>query len=372
VVRPRGVCAGVIGLALASSVMACGSQSAGKSGDQPLPTSVTTSVRAAASELQRAFHAGDYENVCALLTPTAQAQAGKVDDGEPTTCIRDVKRSARSIASTGGWSLGRRPRVADVTGEGDKRWVTFETESGRRATAPFVRQAGRWRLASYWGATSSALRQVVRTGVRPPVAPVGERAVEVTRGGRRCPSVRLRKPATLSGGCIMRAWTTREPVRALTPFGELKVGECQMNFKSRVMGNGRTWVENVESARPWSEDYMEAAPPDVRRCSTLHSCHMPGNRGLTVSWPWRGRLTARADGEITYRVAACIQSSVGAFVGDLVMRLAGAGAQGHLDPADEDTTGFRVDRFNVLPDIALVLRPRGGGGPTTLGNTDVR
>lgn len=90
-----------------------------------------------------------------------------------------------------------------------------------------------------------------------------------------------------------------------TLAGELPFARCLYNYDLQVDGSGRTRMSGIISAG-------ENPCNDVRPCK---NATRPG-------WaPWEGRIVREPDGGLLHRVDACIDTCLGQFKGQLVMRL---------------------------------------------------
>jgi hypothetical protein len=330
-----------LGVAAAALAIGCGGGGP-PTADRQLPPAVGTSVTAAVKELQRAFAARDYGNLCALLTAQAQEQAGYIAHQTPTTCVRDVRRVVRTIADAGGWS-STVPQIVAVAGRGRKRTVTLETD-GRRTRPRFVRERGRWRMDGFLGVAESLRSRTERTSRAAPFPAAASEEIRAREASAPCRPVSSAAYPTLEGGCRLTFNNPKAEIEVQTLFGAFLFGECDVSYTVRVEPDGRTWTEA-----------LDVEGPRATGCSDVKQCDVP-RRALSHP-PWKGRL--RPDGPDGYlHVAqACFRTCVGDFVGRYVTRLVPHGTGWRIRPTSMGDVGLTfADDLSSRGDGALELR----------------
>jgi hypothetical protein len=301
-------------------------------------------VTRAVHDLRDRFDSDDFAGICVLMTQAAKLDAGKIAHLSPTTCARDVRRVFTMIRDGGGWLDGRAPHVVSVRERGSTAWATIWVD-GWRARIPFVRQGGRWRLDGFFGISSPRLKAIERAAPDAPFPPPGG-AVEVTDSdGAACGSTSDARYPKIAGGCVARVSSRLAGVEMLTPFGGFKFGDCSVNYRVRVDGEGRTWTDEWEV-----EGGMQSG------CSDINPCVKERTATFYDRLPWKGRIRPDGKGGFRHHMDMCLRTCVGMFVGEYVVRLEHGEDGWKVAPEDGDATGFRFTDALPIVDGDLQLR----------------
>jgi hypothetical protein len=120
-------------------------------------------------------------------------------------------------------------------------------------------------------------------------------------------------------------------------------GHCYLNFKVQIDSSGRTLVSEI-------------AIGSDNPCSDTASC---ANKQRTDRVPWRGRIVRMPDGRLVHRIAACFETCVGRFAGELEMDLEREGAAWRTSArnATVGDSGFTVDGTWLWRGQPLRIRP---------------
>jgi hypothetical protein len=327
------VCAG--GLACAG--VGCGSDGSDRDREAALGA-----IQAAAHKAQRALTAGNMPALCAVMSPRAREQAGRLVHGTPEDCQKDVRAFLATIDEGGGWR-GRPPRISDPTVEDDGRRGRVTLSAGEwRAEAPFVESSDGWKLGSFFGSPladgaelSRAVLQRRRPGasgqVRAAHAPAGFPAAP-------CAAVFTETFPEISGTCELAISSSDIRPTVLTALGSLSFDRCTMTYRVATDATGRTWVYNVHVD----------APPGVANngCSDILACSDAQGRPV----PWKGRLDYRPGGSMLHRFDVCLDTCVGLYDGVVTTRLVRKGRSWTVtaDDAPVGASGFRLNGVSTL------------------------
>jgi len=321
--------------ALLMSAIAIGSAtSIACGGEEPPPPEPRHPVTTVVHRLQERFAARDYRGVCKLMTRGAQIQAGEVAHSDPTTCPRDVRRVFGLIGAGGGWLDGDPPRVAAVRTRGRSATVTL-VSGDWRASVPFVEGSNRWKLGGFFGMRTSQLERIEKQMPREPFPPPAEGLVEVSDGdGRPCPRTSDARYPRITGGCVVHVTDKSAPVEMMTPFGGFKFGDCSVDYRMIVDGDGRTWTDE------WA---IEGAPESG--CSDINECIREREELAHDRLPWKGRIRSDGQGGFKHHMDICLRTCIGMFAGEYVLRLTpgDTGTGWRIERDDAGTTGFRLN-----------------------------
>lgn len=255
------------------------------------------------------------------------------------------------IAGGGGWLEGDKPRVAAVRTEGVRGWVTL-TSDGWRADVPFTRASGAWKLEGFFGLGLEHLERIERHAPQRPF-PEPERPVNVsTERGKSCRATSDADYPRIAGGCEMRVTDKSVRVEMLTPFGGFAFGECSIDYRLRIGGQGRTWTSD------WAiEGTADSGCSDVEPCVV--------QRGQVVHFlPWKGRVSGDGDGGFVHRADMCLRTCIGMFAGEYVLELTPADTPSgwRVGPDDAGNTGFRLnDSMDATGDSLTISATRSPG-----------
>ena len=282
------------------------------------------------------------EGVCALVARDARKQAGEVAHGVPTTCPRDMRRAFGLIAKGGGWLEGDKPRVVEASSKSTTAAVTLAADEWM-ARVPFVKEAGSWKLAGFFGLAPDAVADVRESALDKPF-PVPRGTVEVSNdGGASCgqisnagfPEIGITREAKLTGGCMVRVAHASAPLEILTPFGAFKFSDCTVKYRVLIDGQGRTWT-----------DKLQFSGKEGTACGDAAACARPlGKTDPDYEvLPWKGRIRSDGDGGFRHHMAACVATCIGTFAGEVVWDLAADdAASGWRLETESGRTGFRID-----------------------------
>lgn len=316
-------------LALALSTAGCGGD--GQASDDP-----ATAVHA----LQSAFASRNLGAICRRMTPAAHKEVGSVAHGVPTTCRADLQRAFGVIERGGPW--GRKPAIVRIDEDGDRATVVLTNRDGWRGEVPMVEQGGVWKLAAFFGAGQAAADAFYAAAADSPFPAASDgRPVEFVDGdGRPCGELSKARALRPLGSCALSVPEQTLPLRMLTPFGAFKFGDCSLEYRLHVDGQGRTWTNE------WNIDgSSQTGCADVEECFDQEKL------------PWKGRLVDDGRGGFLHRVHACVRTCIGMFVGDIVTRLVRHGRGWRIEPSGRDATGLRFDDDLRVTEHGLDIRP---------------
>jgi hypothetical protein len=304
---------------------------AGCGGDEaeaPEPSHPVTEV---VHRLQQGFADRNVPAVCELMSRPAQLEAGEVAHSSPTTCVKDVTKVFGMIDKGGGWLDADPPRVAAVHVSGDSARAVLAAGEWH-ATIPFEKSDGEWKASSFIGMGPQSL-EAAETQIRDGVQPSGGKRVRVSTYGKyTCAPIADDYPK-ISGGCVLRVSDTGPvPVEMLTPYGAFKFGDCFVDYRISVGEDGSTWT-----------DEWEVEGSSESGCSDVNPCVKTYRDGRLEKLPWRGRIVMAPNGDLLHHTKACIRTCVGAFAGDLVVRLVEEDGRWRVEPADVGATGFKLN-----------------------------
>jgi hypothetical protein len=310
-------CLGVIG---------CGGEG---SASDPQPRHPITAV---VEELQASFADRDVARICRLMTRAGAVEAGNVAHSTPTTCEKDVKKVFGMIDKGGGWLDAGTPRVAAVEEDGDKATAVLDID-GWRATVPFERDDGDWKIASFIGMGAELLAAVQKDGREEAFASRGKGVRISTYGGYTCPPLLSDAYPKITGGCEIRVSDSGPvPVEMATPYGAFKFGDCFVDYRILADEQGRTWT-----------DEWKVEGSGKSGCSDVGPCFDQRPNGRVDLLPWAGRIVAGPDGELLHRTRMCVRTCIGMFAGEFVTRLVRDGDRWRIEPTDAGATGFKLD-----------------------------
>lgn len=260
------------------------------------------------AQVQRAFAAGNIDAVCAGMTPAARKQAGAFAHGRPGACGGDLREAFAVAMPNAVRGTRPPPRVGGAVVDGSRASATAEADAGGRFQVPLERSAGRWRIASFFGTAPSAAKAAAAAGGRRPypAASDGE-AVEIAdETGLPCFPLIVDSPTQVGGGCTLTV--QGDAVRLLidTPFGRYDFGKCTLLYRVAAGPTGRAWTIDQNLDSPYNNG-----------CADFLPCTNTAGENL----PWKGRITAAADGGFRHEMAVCLDTCVGFYAGKLVLRL---------------------------------------------------
>lgn len=296
------------------------------------PSPVTSGIQ----RLRRAFLADDIPGLCESMTAGAKVAAGKAVHGEPTTCVRDVRKLFRTIEKGNGWEHEGEPRVTGLALDG-REAIALMSLGQQLAEIPMAKVDGRWKLDGFFGNPQEDVDSFVRNVQRrrfPPARPenaLGDTTVKVRdAAGSPCPKLTDEQFPQVAGGCEVHA-ASNAPLQlsVLTPFGDFKFEKCRISYRILADRAGRTWT-----------DSFDAAGPDTSACGDVNACFDKDSALL----PWKGRLRSDGEGGFYHRMNMCLATCVGPFVGDLAMRMYPEGRGWRVEPMEGGgQTGFHFD-----------------------------
>jgi hypothetical protein len=320
-----------ISLALAFSVSGC----ADDGSDRESPA-------VAIEALQAAFETRDLASICERMSAQARKDVGSVAHWTPSLCRPDLRRAFDLIERGGQW--GSAPTVGRVDTNGDRASVVLEKRNGWHAAVPLKWEDDVWKLNAFFGGGQTALsasRKAPPGGGFPDVA--GKRTVEATDGnGNRCPALSRARSLRGHPNCSFTVSSQSVvPLRMLTPFGDFKFGDCSLDYRLMVDGEGRTWTDE------WFVDGSS-----VTGCADVDECFDLYNR------PWPGRLVPDGRNSFTHHVAMCSNTCIGVFAGEVVTRFVRDGKAWRVEPTDGGATGFKFDGPLIAKASGLQVEPR--------------
>jgi hypothetical protein len=302
-------------------------------------------VTAAIHRLQRAFRAGDFDRLCANVTPEAARQAGEAAHGDASTCQKDLSRLFRLIRDGGGWRHRGAPRVVAVHSDGRHATATIALDRRWQAAVPLERQAGRWKLSGLFGSQAGLAKREAAAipGERFPAA--GTPAVRVADAdGSECRPLSARRYPRIGGGCRFVIRGEELPLTILTPFGDFEFDRCSLTYITRVDGAGRTWTR------------IEASGSG-QACGDVNTCL---DHALDDEVQQRGRILAASHGSFVHRIDLCLNTCVGDFTGVHEIRLWHDGRRWRAAPIDGGgASGFRYQQLLDVRGDLLIARDGG-------------
>lgn len=144
-------------------------------------------------------------------------------------------------------------------------------------------------------------------------APDAQRSVHVSAASDQagCPAISRGRGGAARGGCVLKMGSQGIDVSVLTAVGEMPFASCLFFYTVHVDAGGRTLVSGVE---------MFGDSP----CSDAVPCFPRSffTDGIQDTAPaWDGRLTPDGQGGFLHRVDACLDTCMGRFEGEVVLRL---------------------------------------------------
>jgi len=267
-----------------------------------------------AREIQRAFAERRYGDLCALLTRRAQVLAGSSGHQVPSRCERDVRARLTEVRVGAGWRTDP-PRVIGATVDGSRATVLLRPARGGRLALPFAREGGVWKLDGFFGSHDGLAKRFPATAATDTIASDNRTRIAATGGANRRPCRRVRRKAfpVLRGGCIIR-FATSAPARfdVTTIFGDFVFARCDVEYRIRVEGDGRAWVDVFEAHEPAGADQPGCG--DVNRCFVDPDDPSPDHDDML---PLPGRLGAVKAGRFALRTDVCLRTCIGVYAGRL-------------------------------------------------------
>jgi len=337
--RPLGALLAVVAIAGASS---CGGDGSDSDGAQPPSLTVRQTLDRALAAAERR----DLNALCGLLSRKARLVIGHARHGSlPLECPID---SGYYIEAFQAYPNGVTPRIVAIERSGPDRAVaTYALPDGMRAAIPLRVEDGAWKLDGFFDADLARLQmKYVEAGNRPvredslfvssetPTAVSPDPRVTARDGaGRRCADVGLDRFPELRGGCVL-SLSGRQRITLQTPFGFMLFAQgCDVDYKLRVAGDGRAWVDSITIGGP--------SP-----CLDMIPCvgKDRAEQSRVVPWQARVRRPPRGGGLRLVIENACFDTCIGLFKGrwalDLVESPRGwrASSSGVLG-----SSGMRVD-----------------------------
>jgi hypothetical protein len=262
--------------------------------------------------LQNAFADRDMREICRSLSSSAKVQAGTFAEaalgGQP--CPEILAKAFSVVQQSGGWKGARTPAVDGVSGRGSTRLATLELD-GWQGDIPFTKEAGRWKLDGFFGASLQRVKKTEAEAWSQPFPQPQSRLSVRDATGRPCPPFTVsKKNMRVTGGCTVEARGERLPIKMMTPFGDLLFGLCSVTFTLRVDSTGRALLDGFN---------MEGGLDDASAsCGDVSACSAPDGRGET---PWKAQISEEEGEDYAYRADVCIWTCVGSFVGPMDLRV---------------------------------------------------
>lgn len=302
------------------------------------PHPVTSNIK----RLRQAFLDDDVAGLCELMTKSAKVGAGTAVHSTPTTCTRDVRRLFNTIEKGNGWEYKGQPRVTGLSLDGNDATVLMSLGQAL-AEVPMAKVDGQWKLDSFFGTRREHARRFAATARgRPfpaavPADALGDTTVKVRdAAGSPCPALSDQEFPQVSGGCEVHAASSiPAQLAVLTPLGYFAFEKCSISYRVLADRAGRTWTDTFDAT-----GHPDSACGDVNACFDKD--------GTLV--PWKGRLRSDGEGGFIHRMNACVNTCVGSFTGDLVIRMRPQGKGWRAEPVNGGgQTGFRFAGPLTMP-----------------------
>jgi hypothetical protein len=234
------------------------------------------------------------------------------------------------------WSStrGAPPTVTSVDGIGDQARATIVDGAGWTTTATFAKESGAWKLAGFLGRPAKEFEQIEM----------------VDRDGDPCPDVSDWNHPKVTGGCSFTAAATDVAIRLLTPFGDVELADCSVDYRVSVAPPGHGWIHDVEFGGDQRNRCTEIEP-----CLTDDGEHRP----------WQTRIVGDGKGGHLQRVVICLRTPLGSFarhhvIRHHVIRLARENDGWRAEPTNQGDAGFKIDGpLTIAGDPFDIRKPRG-------------
>lgn len=257
----------------------------------------------AINDVQRAFTTKDVAGICSRMSTTAKRQAGQMSHGGIDTCEWDV-REALLVLRPAEW---REPsRIHHVTVDGEKATAVITMEGQGQLDIPLRKQGGRWRIDSFFGTPPSDAHKYRAETRTAEIAESGGNAVVATgEHGSPCSTIEASSFPEVDGGCEVEVSVENATVDVATVFGSFEFGQCSVDYDVLVDGDG-----NTRTTR------FRFNAKTLNGCADMGICRNASYDAL----PWPGRIEEDDNGGFVHRMRACLDTCVGYYVGELVMR----------------------------------------------------
>ncbi|HEX2161339.1 MAG TPA: DUF4430 domain-containing protein [Thermoleophilaceae bacterium] len=277
-----------------------------RSGAAAAYTATTAQARTTVTELARAFARGNLRALCARISESAKRQAGLMAHGKVESCPRDLRQAFAIVDPDSTLRFAGRRSIGKVSAAGGRATVTLEVAGRPHVDVALVESDGRWLLDSFFG-TPQELAERSAAAVREAAFPSGPgRPARVAdAGGVACFPFFADQFPEIDGGCELQVSGRRVAVTVATPFGDFDFGDCEFGYTALADDRGRTWITDVSFTSRVNNG-----------CADLRECRAGGEEA-----PWRGAIRAVGDDRLVHRIDACLDTCVGFYTGELIVRL---------------------------------------------------
>jgi hypothetical protein len=240
-------------------------------------------VRAAIQDLHADLAKGRDLRVCEALLPPAQAEIALAAHGKQSVCRADLRELRTRLRTTSiKLPTTPRPEILDVSVRGARAKVALSARGVTPWRISLVDREG-WKLVRAFGATRPGFVTLPAGAVDH--TPAGEPSCKFDAAGK--PS---RRPCAASAS----GWLG---MKVRSAFGAFDLGRCESDFSLRFGRGNRTRIDGLHLV-----------------CTDITPCKRYMQR------PLPGRLTHTAQG-IRIQTHFCVNSCVGAYEGDVTLRL---------------------------------------------------
>lgn len=112
-------------------------------------------IRDTFADLQDAFAARDYDELCTVTTAAAQRHVGQLGHEPPSgNCKREMRRFVGMARSEP--VEPARPRIVEVVMDGERATAVIVAGGTSRARVPFVKDGDDWKVDALYGGVPAA------------------------------------------------------------------------------------------------------------------------------------------------------------------------------------------------------------------------
>jgi hypothetical protein len=173
-----------------------------------------------------------------------------------------------------------------------------------------------------------------------------------TSGGapKRCTAIDTSDPqGDFEGGCVVDMHGQGIDTTVRTVVGDMRFGSCTYEHNLRIDGSGRTLVEGMQPGGP-------------RPCNDMGACYHEEVE------PWEGQIEVDRDGRLIHVVAACFDTCMGQFEGEMTFHLRRSGGVWRQRASEEQagSSGYVLDGSWEMEQRSIDIRPAGAAAPARM------